>query len=143
MYKDNSQLRIEDFAFPFGVSTLLAFRKRFGEECLAAILEESVPKAEEKEKDDSDDSDDPPNSGTLALDATCCTYPQDIDLLNQAREKAEKTVGELCELIGQKKPRMYRKRARKDYLRLSKSKNDSFSGTQTAAIHPPGQEVHR
>ena len=46
-------------------------------------------------------------------------------MLNQAREKAEKTVDELCEMTGQKKPRMYRKRARKDYLRLSKSKKRS------------------
>ena len=114
---------------PFGASTLVAFRKRFSEEDLAAILEASVPKAETGKQDDSDDGNDPPNSGTLILDATCCpadiAYPQDIDLLNQVREKAEKTVDELCKAAGQKKPRMYRKRARKDYLRLSKSKKRS------------------
>jgi len=114
---------------PFGASTLVAFRKRFSEEDLAAILEASVPKAETGKQDDSDDGNDPPNSGTLILDATCCpadiAYPQDINLLNQAREKAEKTVDELCEAAGQEKPRMYRKRARKDYLRLSKSKKRS------------------
>lgn len=70
------------------------------------------------------------------LDATCCpadiAYPQDIDLLNQAREKAEQTVDELCELTGQKKPRMYRKRARKDYLRLSKSKKRSVRAIRSA-----------
>ena len=119
---------------PFGASTLVAFRKRFSEKDLAAILEASVPKAEKK--DDSDDGQDPPNSGTLILDATCCpadiAYPQDIDLLNQAREKAEKTVDELCEVTGQKKPRMYRKRARKDYLRLSKSKKRSAKAIRTA-----------
>ena len=46
-------------------------------------------------------------------------------MLNQAREKAEETVDELCKLTGRKKPRMYRKRARKDYLRPSKSKKRS------------------
>lgn len=111
--------------YPFGASTLVAFRKQFSEEDLATILEASVPKAAEK-KDNSDDGQDPPNSGTLILDATCCpadiAYQQNIDLLDQAREKAEKTVDELCEAIGQKKPRMCRKRARKDYLRPSKSK---------------------
>ena len=70
-----------------------------------------MPKAEEK--DAPDDKNDPPNSGTLVLDATCCladiACPQDIDLLSQAREKAEKSVDELCEMTGQKKPRMYRK----------------------------------
>lgn len=55
---------------PFGASTLVAFRKRFSEEDLAAILEASVPKAETGKQDDSDDGNDPPNSGTLILDAT-------------------------------------------------------------------------
>ena len=121
---------------PFGASTLVAFRKRFSEEDLAVILEASVPKAETKKKDDPEDGNDPPNSGTLVLDATCCPadigYPQDIDLLNQAREKTEKTVDELCNMTGQKKPRMYRKRARKDYLRLSKSKKRSGSAIRSA-----------
>ena len=121
---------------PFGASTLVAFRKRFSEQDLAAILEASVPKAETEEKDDSDDGNDPPNSGTLVLDATCCpadiAYPQDIDLLNQAREKAEKTVDELCKMTGQKIPRMYRKRARKDYLHLSKSKKRSAKAIRSA-----------
>ena len=119
---------------PFGASTLVAFRKRFSEEDLALILEASIPKAEKT--DDPDDRNDPPNSGTLILDATCCpadiAYPQDIDLLDQAREKAEKTVDELCKQTGQKKPRMYRKRARKDYLHLSKSKKRSAKAIRTA-----------
>ena len=67
----------------FGAYTLVAFRKRFSEKALAALLEASVPKAETEEKDNSDDRNDPPNSGTLVLDATCCpadiAYPQDID----------------------------------------------------------------
>ena len=119
---------------PFGVSTLVAFQKRFSEQNLAAILDASVPKAEKK--DDSDEGNDLPNSGTLVLDATCCpadiTYPQDIELLNQAREKAEETVDELCEGAGQKRPRMYRKCARKDYLRLSKSKKRSGKAIRSA-----------
>ncbi len=119
---------------PFGASTLVAFRKRFSEEDIAAILEASVPK--EEEKDDTDDGNDPPNSGTLILDATCCpadiAYPQDVDLLNQAREKAEETVDELCRETGRKKPRMYRRRARKDYLRLSKNRKRSEKAVRTA-----------
>ena len=96
---------------------------------MAIVVEASIPKAETEEKDDSDDGSNPPNSGTLVLDATCCpadiAYPQDIDLLNRAREKAEKTVDELCELTVQNKPWTYRKHARKDNLRLSKSKKRS------------------
>jgi len=52
--------------------------------------------------------------------------------LDQARENVEKTVDELCQQTGQKKPRMYRKRARKDYLRLSKSKKRSAKAVRTA-----------
>ena len=121
---------------PFGASTLVAFRKRFSEKDLAAILEASVPKAETVKKDDPNDGNDPPNGGTPVLDATCCpadtAYPQDIDLLNQAREKAEEMVDKLCELTGQKKPRMYCKRARKDCLRLSKSKKRSGKAIRSA-----------
>ena len=53
-------------------------------------------------------------------------------MLNQVREKAEKTVDELCKLTGQKKPRMYRKRALKDCLRLSKSKKCSTKAIRSA-----------
>jgi len=120
---------------PFGASTLVAFRKRFGEEDMAAPLEASVPKPEAEKQDDKDDPgdrNDPPNSGTLILDAACCpaniAYPQDADLLNRARE----TVDELCRQTGQKKPRMYRRRARKDYLHLSKSKKHSAKAVRTA-----------
>ncbi len=119
---------------PFGASTPVAFRKRFSEKDMAALLETSVPK--EEKKDDSDDGNDPPNSGTLILDATCCpadiAYSQDVDLLNQARETVEKTADELCEQTARKKPRMYRRCARRDYLRLSKSRKRSAKAVRTA-----------
>ena len=118
---------------PFGASTLVAFRKRFSEEDMALILEASVPKAE---KEDDTDDDGPPNGGTLVLDATCCpadiAYPQDVNLLNQAREKLERTVDEICKTTGQRKPRMYRRRARQDFLRLSKSKKRSAKAIRSA-----------
>ena len=121
---------------PFGASTLVAFRKRFSEEDMAAILEASVPKPDGQ--DVPDDGNEPPNSGTLILDATCCpadiAYPQDVNLLNDARERAEKTADELCKASGQKKPRMYRKRTRKDFLRLAKSKKRSAKAVRSA-IH--------
>ena len=129
---------------PFGASTLVAFRKRFSEEDMTVILEASVPKAE-KEKDDPDD-DDPPKIGTLVLDATCCpadiAYPQDVDLLNQAREKLEQTVDEICKSTGEQRPRMYRRRARRDFLRLSKSKKRSAK-TIRSAIKKQLQYIRR
>ena len=118
---------------PFGASTLAAFRKRFSEEDMAAILEASIPRTEEEHSDDDSDR---PNGGTLILDATCCpadiAYPQDVNLLNQAREKLEQTVDEICKSTHAKKPRMYRRRARKDYLRLSKCKKRSAKAIRSA-----------
>ena len=118
---------------PFGASTLVEFRKRFSEEDMAQILEASVPTPEKK--DDGEDND-PSNGGTLILDATCCpadiAYPQDINLLSQVREKLEQTVDEICKSTGRKKPRMYRQRARRDFLRLSKSKKRSARAIHSA-----------
>ncbi len=92
---------------PFGASTLVAFRKRFSEADMAAILEASVPKQKNKE-DPNDEEEDPPNSGTLILDATCCpadiAYPQDVDLLDQAREKVKKLWMSCASKPGRRSP---------------------------------------
>lgn len=105
---------------PFGASTMVAFRKRFSEEDMAEIMEMAIPKG------DGDANDDPPDDGTLIVDATCCpadiAYPQDVNLLSEAREKLEEIIDEICEAQELPKPRTYRKRARKAYLKLSKSK---------------------
>lgn len=105
---------------PFGASTMVAFRKRFSDADLAEILEMTIPKEE------SDDDNDPSDGGTLIMDATCCpadiSYPQDVNLLNETRNKLEGIIDEVCEAQFLQKPRTYRKQARKAYLRLSKSK---------------------
>lgn len=99
---------------------MVAFRKRFSEEDIAEILEMTIPKPEPT------DEDDPSNGGTLIMDASCCpadiAYPQDINLLNEAREKLEETIDEICEADGLEKPRTYRRKARKAYLGIAKSK---------------------
>ncbi len=121
---------------PFGASTLVAFRKRFGEEDMAAILEATIPQPDTEDRNNPDDGNDPPNGGTLILNATCCpadiAYPQDIALLNKAREQVEKVVDALCKSAGQKRPRMYRQRARKDFLHFSKSKKHSTKAIRSA-----------
>ena len=67
-----------------------------------------------------------PNSGTLILDATCAPqnieYPQDVNLLNECREKLEKLIDRICYDFNYYTPRMYRENARKDYLSLAKCK---------------------
>src|SRR5690625_676699 len=99
-------------------------------------------------KDSSDDDDDPfgmstkpsntpskkgstnerTHQGKLLIDATCVpaniTYPTDIGLLNHAREKLESIIDTLHQpRIGKRKtPRTYRRRARKQYLAISKQR---------------------
>ena len=127
---------------PFGASTMVEFRKRFPPKAVAAILEASIPKKAKKKDDDpprsggdegqggeTADAEIPPNHGTLLMDATCCpadiAFPQDFQLLNQARELLEGIIREICKANNWKVPRMYAKLARKAYLNLSKSKKRS------------------
>lgn len=69
------------------------------------------------------------NKGKLKLDATVAdqniTYPNDLGLLNKAREKTEKIIDILFDQVRDKvkvKPRTYRKTARKKYLAESKKR---------------------
>jgi IS5 family transposase len=69
------------------------------------------------------------NSGQLILDATCApsdiSYPTDLGLLNQARKQTERIIDILYEQIKRqldKKPRSYRKIARKNYLEVAKKR---------------------
>ena len=106
---------------------MVAFRKRFSPEDIAEILEATIPKPDGAGNSDrNDDDQDPPNGGTLTMDATCCpadiAYPQDIELLTGVREQLECVIDQVCDGYGLKKPRTYRKRARKDYLNLVKRK---------------------
>lgn len=115
-------------AIPFVPSLLVEFRKRLTAEVLEEINEMIIAY---------NAPDDPPptgggneesetNSGTLILDATCApqniSYPQDVNLLNEAREKLEKMIDIICYEQNYYKPRMYRQKARKDYLNLAKCK---------------------
>ena len=128
-------------AIPFVPSLLVEFRKRLSADIMIEINEMII--AYNLSDDDSDHNDDnggnfgtgenaavvegydtSKNSGTLILDATCAPqnikYPQDINLLNEAREKLEKLIKKICKEQNWYAPRMYRKRARKDYLSLAK-----------------------
>ena len=62
------------------------------------------------------------NQGTLVLDATCTPanipFPTDLDLLNASREQTEKLIDKLNKQDEGKRPRTYRKKARKQYLEI-------------------------
>lgn len=88
---------------------MVYFRKRLTAEVLGEINELILKSAERKTaepaesvedtSDDYDDKPEPPNSGTMIVDATCApsqiTFPQDMELLNEARESTEKVIDEL------------------------------------------------
>ena len=83
-----------------------------------------------------DDNDNDGNGGTMIVDATCAPsqirYPQDVSLLNEARENAEKLVDLLHDPADGKKPRTYRKRARKDHLKYARSRKHTAKMTRKA-----------
>lgn len=116
-------------AIPFVPSLLVEFRKRMTAEVLEEINKMIIdyntpdnppPTGGDNDGGGSDKGES--NSGTLILDATCApqniSYPQDVNLLNEAREHLEKMIDIICYEQNYYKPRMYREKARKDYLNL-------------------------
>ena len=125
----------DDSRLPFDPSLMVYFRKRLTPEIIGEINEMILRDAvKQEESDDSDDDD--KNNGTLIVDATCAPsnirYPQDVSLLNEARENAEKILDELHDPADGKKPRTYRKRARKDYLQYARSRKHTTKKTRQA-----------
>ena len=136
----------DDEKLPFDPSLMVYFRKRLTPEVLGEINEMIVRDAKERQvkeaesKDDDDDSDGQPgtggNSGTMIVDATCAPsnirYPQEVSLLNEARENAETLLDVLHDPADGKKPRTYRKRARKDYLKYTRRRKHTAKMTRKA-----------
>ena len=102
-----------EYKAPFVPSLLVEFRKRLDENVLAEINEmiAAYNSPDDSSDDDSNSSgnsdnntnhenaketSEPKNRGTLILDATCApqniAYPQDINLLNEARENLESMI---------------------------------------------------
>jgi len=115
---------------PFHPTMFVHFRKRISKEMVGKVNDAVHKKGRSKD----DDEQPPANKGKLLVDATCTpadiTFPTDIRLLNKAREKTEQFIDTLHKPHKgkKKKPRTYRRTARKDFLsaakarRLSKSK---------------------
>ncbi|MDR3598066.1 transposase [Clostridium sp.] len=86
---------------PFGASTVVEFRKGFPDDMIIEmnhlILKDTTPNKNNDNKDNNDNDDNnnsgQTNQGTVIIDATCTladiTYPQDLNLLDSAREKLE------------------------------------------------------
>jgi IS5 family transposase len=134
---------------PFHPTMFVHFRKRIGKKKLAEINEVITKKAvaqtqkasEDKSDDDKSVGPGSPvckNKGKLVVDATCTpadiTFPTDLKILNTAREKSEEVIDILHRPFRgkQKKPRTYRKKARKEFLSAAKSKKLSKSKRRKA-----------
>ncbi|WP_390620977.1 IS5 family transposase [Brevibacillus massiliensis] len=143
---------------PFHHSLMTHFRKRLGADVVTQINEWILEEEAAREKEN--DKNDPPgpskkdkishacsaqasdqqvkNKGTLMLDATCApadiSYPTDLKLLNEAREKLEAIIDVLHEpYIGEaKKPRTYRHTARKRYLEIAKKRRAGAKAVRKA-----------
>ena len=119
---------------PFDPSLMTHFRKRFDQEALAKINESIVLAAQQASQAETSERDEPPKDpppshrGKLIVDATCTpadiSYPTDVKLLNEAREKTEEMIDVMHRpFMGERaKPRTYRRNARRDYLAIVKQK---------------------
>jgi len=131
---------------PFVPSLFVEVRRRMGnkvfEQFNQAIIDRLAAKTSPPKKRrgrDNDDknstaSPDQPSEGTqskskgkLIIDATVAEqairFPTDLSLLNEAREISEELIDTLYPLSGlRKKPRTYRRKARKAFLALAKQK---------------------
>ena len=132
---------------PFDASLYVDFRQKLSMEILNSINEKiaelrgnfvSQYDIRKSERDDQEstsstilsDSSDVENKGRIIFDATACpqdiAYPTDLDLLSDAREKSEQLIDRLYNPdLHEKKPRTYRKIARKRYLHTAQKKNKS------------------
>mgnify|MGYP000856282322 CR=1 FL=1 len=138
----------------FDPSLFVYIRKRLGVEAFDAMNQTiisgalgSKPQSTDSKKNDGADNQDirsddasqsssetaekpVSNKGKLQLDATVCDayikYPTDLNLLNESREKAEELLDKLLKVVVvEKRPRTYRRVARRDYLNIAKKKNKS------------------
>ena len=120
---------------PFDASMLVYFRERISIDLVKKVNIKMVSTQREnqgdklKKEQEKEEESEKNNKGKLILDATCApadiTYPNDLGLLNKAREQTEKIIDTLYKPIKEKlkkKPRTYRKRARKDYLKVAKKR---------------------
>jgi transposase, IS5 family len=138
---------------------MVHFRKRISPEVLEKINQTIVSRAREQAELPidhptykltdladltpplSDGEDAPPTTspnGKLLIDTTCTpadiTYPTDLKLLNEAREKTERIIDDLhASLRGSvAKPRTYRRKARRDFFSVALSKKTKASKIRTA-----------
>ncbi len=99
---------------------------------------DDTPPSNQDPGSEADAQPEPEANGKLIIDATCTpadiTYPTDLKLLNDAREKTERIIDDLHAAMPEKgrKPRTYRKIARRDFLTIALSKKPKLTKIRTA-----------
>jgi transposase, IS5 family len=122
----------------FAPSLFVEIRKRLGLDYWNEINEIIIKHNAPKKKDNDEPTVPPTNTcaersrskGTINIDATIVEqdiqYPTDLGILNESRKKLEDLVDVICAKTGQEKPRLYRIRARKQYLNVAKKKKRRY-----------------
>ncbi|HEY9298217.1 MAG TPA: IS5 family transposase, partial [Phormidium sp.] len=124
---------------PFNASMLVHFRTRISANLVNKVNQVMVKRMREaksepaaEKQSESEEVSERKNRGRLIAEATCTpadiTYPTDLKILNQAREKTEKVIDVLHKKRQDKsvkKPRTYRKIAHKDYVAVAKQRRPS------------------
>ena len=131
-----------EFELPFSYSMLSKWRSRID---LGMIMELIEKVAQDDNNSDGDGkksrgtAEDEENEGELLIDATCVPsdvrYPKDTDLLNEGREKQEKIIDLFFAGNSKgwkKKPRTYRRIARKKYLQFAKNRKTNNRAIRNA-----------
>ena len=113
---------------PFAASLFVDIRKRMGQDVFTSFERVILEKIGGARKASAEPI---AQKGKLLVDATVAEqairYPTDLSLLNEAREISEHLIDELYALSQySKKPRTYRRKARKSYLNLAKNKKPSL-----------------
>jgi len=121
----------------FDPSMMVRFRKRFPANKIEEINKQ-IFAAREQDSDDGGDGTPPANKGKLVLDATCAPadirYPNDLSLLNEARENTEQIIEELWPHSKRQghKTAYNRKKARSLYLSVAKQKKPNRNKVKAA-----------
>ena len=135
---------------PYSPSLFVEWRKKLGNDTFNQfsdiLLKVCFPKkikkirtASQPPNENNSESEKLPNKGKLKLDATVAdqyiTYPNDLGLLNTAREKTENIIDILFDLLREQmpiKPRTYRKQARQRYLSEAKKRQKNKTSLRKA-----------
>ncbi len=119
---------------PLAPSLFVEIRKRMGKDIFSAfeevILEKLALSKTSTENDGKNEEEPVENKGKMLVDATVAEqavrYPTDLSLLNEARGISEQLIDDLYKQSDYaRKPRTYRRIARKKYLNLAKKKKPS------------------